>query len=213
MAESAPTTAVHICNLALDRLGQRAISSIDTPTTDTEVICARHYPATRREMLRRYIFNFSKKYATLTASTTKTPAFGFSYAYPLPNDHVRLLALGDVTINDDLEPGLYDISEGYIFTNAADGGTLNIQYIYDAKDVTKFDALFVRLLALHLASNIAYKFTKLNSLIREIRDDASDVALAAAAISGQEKPPRRIERSRIIAARRYLGGRDLTRFD
>ena len=213
MAESAPTTAVHICNLALDRLGQRSISSIDNPTTDTETICARHYPTTRREMLRRYIFTFSKKYATLTASTTKTPAFGFSHAYALPNDFIRLLALGDVTINDDLEPGLYDISEGYIFTSAADGGALNIQYVYDAKDVTKFDSLFVRLLALHLAANMAYKFTKLNSLINAIRDDAADAALAAAAVSGQEKPPRRKERSRIIAMRRNLGGRNLTRFD
>lgn len=213
MAEVAPSTAVHICNLALDRLGQRSIASIDTPTTEIETICARHYPSTRREMLRRFIFNFSKKYATLTASATKTPAFGFSHAYSHPNDFIRLLALGDITVNDDLAPGLFDLSEGYIFTSSGNGGSLYIQYVYDAKDVTKFDPLFVRLLTLHLASNMAYKFTLKNSLIREIRDDAADAALAAAAVAGQEKPPRRIERSRIITLRRSLGGRDLTRFD
>lgn len=213
MSEIAPTTPVHICNLALDRLGQRSIASIDSPTTEVESICARHYPSTRREMLRRFIFNFAKKYSTLTASGSKTPAFGYSSAYAHPNDFIRLLALGDVTVNDDLAPGLYDLSEGYIFTSSGNGGTLNIQYIYDAKDVTKFDPLFVRLFTLHLASNMAYKFTVKNSIIREIRDDAADAALAAAAVAGQEKPPRRIERSRIITMRRSLGGRDLTRFD
>lgn len=214
MAEFIPTTPVHICNLALDRLGQRSIASIETPTTEVESICARHYPSTRRELLRRFVFQFPKKFAVLTASATKTPAFGFTKAYPLPNDYIRLLALGDITINDDLDHSLYEISEGYIFTDSGDDtGSLNIHYIYDAKDVTKFDPMFVRLLVLHLAANMAYKFTLKNSMVREVRDDAADAALAATAVAGQEKRPRRIERSRIVARRRSLGGRDLTRFD
>ena len=211
MAEVIPTTAVHICNLALDRLGQRSIASIDTPTTDVETICARWYPVVRRKMLRRFIFNFSKKYITLTASVTKIPAFGYTSAYALPNDFVRLLALGDIAINDDTPPGLYDLSEGYIFTDAGDGGTLKLSYIFDAKDVTKYDALFIDVFFLCLASAMAFKFTLKNSMIREIRDEAGDAAVAAAAVSGQEKPPRRIERSKWLNARRGLGGTDHSR--
>lgn len=211
---AAPTTAVDICNLALDRVGQRAISSITSPTTEIEEICARQYDSTLSEMLRRYVFNFAKKYAVLTASGTKVPAFGYTSAYLLPNDFVRLLTLGDITINGDIEPGLYDLSEGYIFTDAASAGNLNITYIHTASTIiSKWDPLFVRLLVLHLAANIAFKLSLKNSLIQAIRDDAADEALAAAAVAGQEKPPRRIERSKLITARnRGSRGGDNTRY-
>jgi hypothetical protein len=197
-----PTTEVDICNLALDRLGQRAIASIETPTTEIEEVCARHYPAAVRELLRRFIFNFSKKYAVLTKSATKTPAFGYTSAYQLPNDFVRLLALGDIAINDDTPAGLYDMSEGHIFTDAADAAGLKISYVYDDPAISTWDPLFVRLVTLHLAANMAYKFTLKNSLIDKIRQDADDLAVTAAAVAGQEKPPRRIERSKIVTARR-----------
>jgi len=200
-----PTTEVDICNLALDRLGQDSISSIESPVTKAEAICARHYPTTIREMLRRYVFNFSKKYAVLTADATKTPAHGYSTAYKLPNDHVRLLAIGDVAINADTPPELYDLSEGYIFTDYGDSTGLKIQYVYADPPISIWDSLFTRLAVLHLAANMAYKFSLKNSLIKEIRDDASDVALSAAAICGQEKPPRRVERSRARDARRTGG--------
>lgn len=198
-----PTSAIHICNLALDRLGQREIASIDTPTNANEEICARHYDQTRREALRRYIFNFAKKYAVLTVSATKTPAHGYTYAYALPNDFIRLLVLGDIVVGADIPPGLFDLSEGYLFTDYGDGGSVNITYVYDAVTVSAFDPLFIRLLELMLAAAMAYKFTLKNSLVQAIRDDLADVALSAAAVAGQEKPPRRIQRSNIRDARRF----------
>jgi len=204
---AAPTTDVQICNLALDRIGQRPISSILTPQTPNEDVCARHYDTTRRELLRRYIFNFAKKYDNITKSPTVVPVFGYSLAFKLPNNFIRLLALGDVTLNADTPKEFYDISDGFIFTNQQDlTDTINILYVFDAVTVIKFDALFLRLLTLHLAANMAYKFSLKNSLIEAIRTDAADAALAAAAVSGQEKPPRRIERSRLRMVR-LRGGR------
>ena len=210
---AAPTTAVDICNLALDRLGQRSISSITSPTTEVEEIYARNYDATLLEMLRRYVFNFAKKYALLTVSASKTPAFGYTSAYLLPNDFVRLLAIGDHTIGDDAQPGLFDLSEGYIFTDVASAGSLKISYIHTSTAIiSKWDPLFVRLMVLHLAAAIAFKLSLKNSLIQAIRDDAADVALSAAAVAGQEKPPRRIERSKLITARQYGSRSDPTRY-
>lgn len=203
---AAPTTDVALANLALDRVGQASVSSVATPVTTYEDIVARHYDATRREVLRKYVFNFSKKCAVLTASATVTPAFGFGTAYALPNDFIRLLALGDVTINGDVAAALYDISDGYIYTDAGDTSGLNIQYIYDAVTVSKFDALFVRVFTLQLAANFAYKFTLKPSLIKGILEELVDVAAAAAAVAGQEKPPRRIERSKWVQARMGRSG-------
>lgn len=200
---SAPTTDVAICNLALDRLGIRSITSIATPTTEVEAVVARHYDEVRREILRRYLFNFAKKYTTLTASTTKTPAFGYSSAYALPADFLRLLSLGDISVNADTDPDLYDMSEGFIFTDyAEDDDTLSLAYVYDATTVTKFDPLFIRVLQLRLARALAYKFTLKNALINSIRDELVDAEREAVSAAGQEKRPRRIERSRLRDVRK-----------
>jgi len=200
---SNPTSSIHICNLALDRIGQQEIASVDTPTTEIENICNRHYDQTRRKALRKYIFNFAKKYATLTKSVTKTPAFGYANAYALPNDFIRLLALGDITIGGDTDPSLFDISEGHLFTDAEGGSTVYITYIYDAKTISSYDPLFIDVLTLELAAAMAYKFTLKPSLVAALKRDLEDAQLSASAVAGQEKPPRRIQRSRIRAVRRF----------
>ena len=209
-----PTTDVEVCNLALHRCGQKVVSDISTPTTREEEVCERHYAMTRRALLRAYIFNFAKKFAQLTVSGVVTPAFGFASAFTLPNDFIRLLALGDVTINGDVPPSLYTLSEGHIFTDWEDDtDTLNIVYIKDETAVTKWDALFVELMRLQLAKTFAYAFTLKPSLVKAIDDELADVKLQAAAVAGQEKPPRRIQRSRIRDLRRSGGGgRDTTRY-
>lgn len=207
MAAAAPTSPIHICNLALHRIGQASVVSIDEPTTGPEDVLAIHYVPTRQEVLRRFIFNFSKKYAVLTADAVKVPAFGYATAYNLPNDFLRLLALGDVAVNGDSPSSYFDLSEGFIFTdsNQAEDGGLNIEYIFDATTVAKYDPLFTRLFALTLARNIAYKFTLKPSLVKDLYQELGDLSLAAAAIAGQEKPPRRIERSRFRDVRRGWG--------
>jgi len=197
-----PTSDIHICNLALDRLGIRSITSIDTPVTPEEDVCARHYDAARREALRTHVWNFAKKYDTLTASGSVTPDFGFSVAYALPNDFIRLCTLGDTTLGANLSSDLYDLSEGYIFTDSAGDDGLAMQYIHDAVTVAKFDALFVRVLVLTLAHNMSYKFNLKASVRREIQDEMSELTTEARAVDGQEKPPQRVQRSAILNARR-----------
>ena len=215
MPPAQPTSDIHICNLALDRIGQREIASISAPTSKEEVVCARHYSQTRRELLESFVFNFSKKLVTLTVNA-EIPVFGFAAAYALPNDFLRLLALGDYTINEDVGPGLFDISNGFIYTDSGetdedDNTTLNLAYISDATVVGKYNPLFIELFKLKLAQNISYKFTLKASLLRDLEAEYEMVAVRAAAIQGQQVRPRRVERSRWVAARRGGGQRDNTR--
>lgn len=87
-------------------------------------------------------------------------------------------------------------------TPAASG--LQITYTYDAQLVTKFDAAFIDVLALTLAVRTCKKITGKNpspDLIAELRN----AEVAAAAISGQEKPTIRVQRSRIRDVRREGG--------
>lgn len=211
---AAPSTAVHICNLALDRIGQAPIVSIDAPTSEAEEICARHYDQTRRELLRSYVFNFSRKLAVWTADDTVTPAFGYSTAYRLPNDFIRLMAVGDVSINNATPARFYDFNDGYLYCdygNDPDGG-IDVQYIFDARNVAKYDALFIKLFKLEFAKNISFAFTLKQSLITGLDKELEDVRLAAAAVAGQEKPVRREQHSRVRDVRRSQGiYRDNTR--
>jgi hypothetical protein len=210
-----PASAVDICNLALDRLGTDTISSILTPVSEKEVVCARHYDKTRKQMLRRFVFNFSRKLDTWTPDPTVTPAFGYTNAYALPNDFIRLMAIGDVSINQDVPGRLYAMSDNYLYCDSGQvstAGDMNVEYIFDAQQVIKFDALFVDVLVLQLAKNMAYKFTNKQSIITGVADELKDAYLAAAAVAGQEKPPRRVQRSKLRDIRRAYGiYRDNTR--
>lgn len=213
MSAARPTSEIDIVNLALLRLGQKVAASIESPTTSEEDVAALHYPTTRRALLRSYTFNFSKKYAQLTVSGTITPAFGYESAFELPNDFIRLLALGDVTINADTPSQLYDISGKHIFTDQEDeADTINIHYIKDETSVSIWDALFVKLMYLELAKDMAYAFTVKPSRESQLEKDLVNIRLQAAAVNGQEKPPRRLERSRLLARRMGGGGRDTTRY-
>lgn len=199
---SAPTSELEIVNLMLARIGQKPITSIDPPTGPSADVAALHYPMTRRAALRGGIWNFAKKLATLTESGTVTPAFGFTAAYALPNNFIRLLSLGDYTINADTPAGLYDIVDGHIYTDAGDDDGLNLTYIYDHTDVRRWDPLFVNLMRLQGAKDLAFAFTLKPSLLKSIEDELADVKIEAKAVAGQEKPPRRIHRSKLLARRR-----------
>lgn len=211
---AAPTSEIHILNLALKRLGQAAITSINTPQTSVEETCALHYDQTRRKLLRKFIFNFSKKLVVLTKATDITPAHGFATAYRFPNDFIRLLAIGNISlVNGDLPAALYELSEGSIFTDYGDTSGLNISYVFDAKIISKYDPLFVDLLRLQLANDMVYAFTLKSGVKKAIEDELEKAEIAAAAIAGQEKPPRRVQRSRFRDIRRAGGlNRDNTRY-
>jgi hypothetical protein len=317
---STPSSAVDICNLALDRVGQLPISSILNPQTVSEDICARHYDATRRKKLRQYIFNFSKRDTTLIKASNAPVHPQFATAYTIPNDLLRLHTLGDWRLyGGNVPTQFFDIANGFIYCDditdqgvqinstaqlsiiaiyrsgdvvsgvtvpvgmtviAVTAGTpiggaeylisgvlgtiqlngntyqinagllsgisvyflqtasgvnfdsstygaytgggaatptyispganmvptnLEICYTSDFTLVPKFDPLFVDVLVLELAKKISPKFTLKPSTIDQIENELKDANLAAAAVAGQEKPPRRVQRSRIRDVRRSGG--------
>lgn len=89
---------------------------------------------------------------------------------------------------------------------------LEASYIYDAQQVVQFDPLFINVLFLQLAENMAFKFTLKNSVKQAIEENLRQARIAAAAVAGQERPPVRVQRSRVVQVRR-AGGifRDNTR--
>ena len=193
---TAPTSEVHICNLALDYLKEAHITSIVSPNTQTEVICAAWYDQTRRSVLRKNSWNFATKRVSLAKLTT-TPAYGWDYEYELPNDFIRLVSLGSTYLYTTSD---YQLEDGKILIN--DDTTLNLRYVYDVTTVTKYDSLFINMLALELAINISYKISGSNTLRKSLSEMYRMVSSEAKSVDGIERPPTRIQRSRAIQARR-----------
>ncbi len=193
-------TAVDICNKALDKLGQRAdIGNIDTPTTDNEKVCARWYYDTLDFLLRRYVWNFAIKRAVIARDVLNTPAFDYSDAYALPADFIRLIAING---REDLNAMDYDMAGGFILLNADNEDNCRIKYISRVTDVKKFDSGFKQLLTLYLAANLSFRFTQKQTVMERLYKEIELEEAKIISIDGQERPPKRIQRSVYRRARR-----------
>lgn len=204
---AAPNAPIDICNLTLVMLKQDEIMSIDDPKTDPEKICARWYDSVRKSTLRSHLFNFSIKRVLLTPDTANPPLFGFSNAYRFPPDFLRYinrfddlgnnLATSSFSQNED-----YEIEQNRILLNTETNTSIKIRYVFDNISVATWDALFVELMAMELAIKIGRNFAATEARIRVLVELRKELKAEARAVDGQERPPRRIERSRFRDARR-----------
>jgi len=212
MALPAPQDPVDICNLSLSILSQGGekgnyVSNIDTPTTNEEYLCKKHFPQQRRATLRGHPWNFAIKRVQLAASAT-APIFGFSKAFDLPGDYIRFLTrhgdLGVPLAGAFIEGVDYEIEDGQFLTSSTTttAAVLNMRYIFDQENMQKWDPLAVDVLVLNLALKLAPNFKSAPRTMNNIMDQLREKQAEAKAIDGQERPPRRIQRSKFIARRR-----------
>lgn len=196
-----PSSPIDICNLALDHFGERSIASINPPSTKPEITMARHYDQVRRELLRKYVWNFAKKRDSI--SRIGTPAFDFPDKYQLPNDFIRLLSIGGET--ERTQKREYDIEGRELLCNGSGAASVTIRYIRDVEDVTKWDSLFIKCMGLSLALDTAYAFSKKKGDVERLNGLLTTELPDAVTIDGQEKPPIRIQYSKYLAARQGAG--------
>ncbi len=127
-------------------------------------------------------------------------SFGYSDTYTLPTDYLRLQYLGNDSVDDYKKK--YEIQGNQILINNSNASTLNVGYIRNETDVTLFDPLFKLLFAAELANNMAYKWTLKNSVIQRLEAILEQRRAQAKAVNGQDRPPKRYQRSKFINARR-----------
>ena len=191
------SSAVGICNLALDTLKQESVANIESPVSIEESLCARWYDVTRRELLRSHPWSFARKRDTLLRNSV-APAFEYDDAYDLPTDFLRLLYIGEDVHAGENE---YTIEGRQILMNNS-GDSLAIAYVKDVTNVSHMDALFVDALAAELAVKLApallglkpatqtYLVSERDRIIRQVRS-----------INGQDNPVKVIHKSDLITAR------------
>lgn len=141
-------TATTIANLALGRLGNTTISDL-TEDSEPARACQVFYDQTRRAVLRSHRWNFAQDRAALVERAT-APAFGWTKAFALPSDFIRVADVGESEHGDT-------ISERFIIEGSSlltDATSVNLIYVYDCSNVSLFDPLFVEVLSLKLAISV-----------------------------------------------------------
>ncbi len=206
---SAPISPVEICNLSLDLLRHSSlITSIETPETAEEALGARWYDAIRRSKLRQFPWNFARKRASIPRFAA-TPDFGYADAYVLPNDYLQYVFIGEDPVNSPITD--FVVEGNHLLINNDGASSLQICYIWDIQDVSKFDPIFLMLLVGELAVMFGNSLTGLNKSIKGMESFRDNWEAKARAKNGQENPPKVIYDSPLV--RRRHQGRSALSYD
>lgn len=161
------TSAVAVCNLALDELPHRVITSLEENVLAAEV-CRRQLPIVLGEIMESNEWSFALKRLALTAITNDR-ADQYAYAYQVPDDlamPLRILpAVADVTAPYLLAGQRLASSAGIVDLDAIgfdfEGSTLwtnepaaRLEYVVNDPVYTAMSKRFLRILALYLAVRI-----------------------------------------------------------
>ena len=144
-------STVDICNGSLNQLGATTILSL-TEDSKNARLCNSRYTQVRDAVFRSHPWNCLQKRVELAADTT-APAWGFSYAYTLPADCLRLLRILDYDSN-------YKVEGRKILSNTE---TMKILYISRVTDPNEYDESLREILSSALGSDIAFAVTSNNT--------------------------------------------------
>jgi outer membrane translocation and assembly module TamA len=168
---------VGICNLALKKISQETISSIDEDEGPA-ILLKQIWEPVRDRCLRLHTWNFATQRQTL-ARLSDTPGFEYAYYYQLPADFLREDRLYDNNY-------LYKIEGERLLTDAE---AVYLIYIAKITDTQKYDALFVDFFATVLAAELARALTGSDSTTERLTMEAREKLKTARRIDGQHGTP------------------------
>jgi len=177
------TSEVAICNAALAKVSNNRIASLTEGSTAGD-LCNEMYGRVRDRLLRRHIWNFNKKRVKLAQLAT-APVFGWTYAYQLPSDWVRNIAVYPDSAGIGQTHG-YQVEGRRILSDHE-----NIYLVYGARitDPNDFDDMFREALAYALAVELAVPLAKSATLRDRMNEAFQAYVMEAQTIDGQDDPP------------------------
>jgi len=143
-------SVVDICNGALNQLGATTILSL-TEDSKNARLCNSRYTQIRDALFRTHPWNCLQKRIELAADTT-APAWGFTNAFTLPSDCLRLLRILDYDSN-------YKVEGRKILSNSSG---MKILYVARVTDPNEYDELLRETLSASLGADIAFGVTSNN---------------------------------------------------
>ena len=151
-------TVVEVWNLALARLGDSGtVTSTDPPEESVQAgYCSRFYELARDTLLEAHPWKFALRREALSALSDQD-TYEWAYAYGLPSQMIRCLAVLSETGRDDDDSQDYAIQTAddgtqYLLTDQQDA---HIIYIWRQEDTTRYSPMAIDALSWLLAAHVA----------------------------------------------------------
>lgn len=175
-----------ICNLALAKIGDQSITSLDDNTVESR-FCKLYYPVSLGECLMLNTWNFATKSASLSQSIPN-PIFDWNYSYALPTDFARITKFNSFGPNDPISN--YEIQGQNLLT---DEDHASIVYIFNNPDPSTFTPSFVSILTLKLASDLAKPLAGSLELKNQLLQQFETSISEAGRIDANSTRPQKVE--------------------
>lgn len=154
---SAGDSPTSICNIALIALGEDPVGDLNENSKNA-ILCKARYDDIRRGLLESHPWPFAMRQAQW-AEDPVAPLFHWGHRYRVPNDFIRFYGQSQ----DKYDLATWVIMEGFLYTN--DTAPLDVLYIFDQADATRFSPLFVHTLAYEIASQLGITITQNTSRV------------------------------------------------
>lgn len=201
------TTETEIVNVALRKGGgARRIMDIND-AVGSAGIAADVLTQERDDLLRSGIFNFAVTRVKL-GQLLATPAFGYTFAYGLPADCLRVVSVYDNADGTGTVPykneSILQADGSYINAILTDANTCYLKYCRQIVDPNLMSASFRQCLILRLACIFAISIAKSNALYQSLQQELKGALSSARSVDGMEDyPDRRPEGSWATSRRAY----------
>ncbi len=162
------TTALDICNLALSKLGESPIPSIDPNGSPAARQCHLHYHPVRQEVLCSHRWSFAQQLVTLQSSESNEKPDQHLPHY-LPADCLRVLSVNQSS---------WILRGRSIYTRES---PIKLLYISDCEDVTLYEPLFIDALATRLAYKMCTALTSSSTMKQSLAEEYTRIAMPNAA--------------------------------
>lgn len=198
-----PTSKTTICNRALTKLGADRILDLSDDNKQARSLNA-VYDTVLDDELSKYVWSFACARASLAALSTP-PAFGFTAAYALPADYLRIVQVGQFYVIGDLSDyrggpnPLYSIEGTSILTNLP--APLYIRYLFRNIDPMTYAPPFVELMACRLAAEIAEDLTQSNTKRQLAQAEYKEALKDARRLGAIERAPEKMPDNEWVTGR------------
>lgn len=194
-----------VCTMAMDFLKTSKVNDIVVPVSTVEQLCARNYDESRRICSCTVDFSFARSRKVIPRNVTYELVFGSGdySVYELPYDFLGLRYINDEAI--PLADVDFDIEENRLLLPTSDS-SVNIGYVKDITDPTRFPSHFKRFLAADIAYMTAIAITGKLEFINAMSSIRENALIAAQNIELRSRPNKVVTYSKLAGARRARAG-------
>lgn len=196
-----------VINRALVKIGANTIASPDEESEQARK-AALVFATLAQGELRRQVWSFAKKRATLAPLADPQGGRDFSSGFNLPADCLRLVTLNGNWVFSSIREGFsggdpaYAIEGRTLLTNDRGSASAYIAYVGDVSgQVALWDANFVEAFACRLAAELVQTIAKNMTLKQSLKQDYIEALKEAKRVNAIELPPQSIADDSWILAR------------